>query len=735
VQASSNISGQERRNWAKPFPRLVFLSLLLVLCAEITATSSFPKRLPIILPRLAQQYPSPVAETLEALKTGVDHYQKESYVSALENLPGDREEKTTALGDYILLYRAKSHLMLSHDEDALKTFRLLKSRYPDSPLLGEAILGECQALLKLHNPEAVLSVLHGTGLETGPETLYYQARALDVTGQHDKAVELYLQIYSKYVQSELSSAAADYLLKLSPKILSGARNYSSRLQRAENLIRNNQTQEADKLLKTIGKLTAPDSVSKEKWDLLSADVERRQGRVTKALIHLRKVTQKNPSLQQKAIYLEGLCYRKLDREQALIAARDKLLQLYPRSSSTEELLYSIATYYDVNYKPEKTREAYRVLYDKFPKGRYAQRSLWKLALFSYVESDFGQAATTYWNYLLENPSPSSAIAAMYWLGRCYEKLGDFGHARYLYSRIRFMNSINYYGQLSLQAETSLNKSGVGDGYPFSGIDFNMVEKACSVIQVSPVSIAEPSGNAAQIIERARQLAAAGLPDLALSELRWGINKYPQDDKVLYCMTARIYESKADFNGVISSLRRVFVDYDLRPFESLPDEVWRLLYPMQFRALISTYSAQNKTDASLILGLIRQESGFDEQAHSPANAIGLMQILPSTGRKLARQAGISRFNAKKLYQADVNIALGTLHTFNLLQLYGREELALAAYNAGSSRVDRWLQEYRQGDMAEFVEQIPFNETRSYVKQVLSNKARYNLLSFSVVSEEK
>jgi soluble lytic murein transglycosylase len=133
------------------------------------------------------------------------------------------------------------------------------------------------------------------------------------------------------------------------------------------------------------------------------------------------------------------------------------------------------------------------------------------------------------------------------------------------------------------------------------------------------------------------------------------------------------------------------------------------------------------DPNFILSVIRQESGFEEKARSKANALGLMQIMPATGKKLAKQAAIRRYTSKKLLQADTNITLGAKYLASLMQQYGKEELALAAYNAGNTRVDRWLKEFGNVDMVEFVEQIPFSETRGYVKQVLSNKSHYNLLT--------
>jgi soluble lytic murein transglycosylase len=164
----------------------------------------------------------------------------------------------------------------------------------------------------------------------------------------------------------------------------------------------------------------------------------------------------------------------------------------------------------------------------------------------------------------------------------------------------------------------------------------------------------------------------------------------------------------------------------RPSLSLPNELWDIFFPVRHIRLIKENAAGHDLDPNLILALIRQESAFQESACSSADARGLMQILPATGRSLAREARMARFTVRMLYQPETNIALGTRHLASLLQRYGgRVELALAAYNAGHGRVDRWLQEFGDADVMEFVERIPFSETRGYVRQVLSSKAHYEL----------
>jgi len=186
--------------------------------------------------------------------------------------------------------------------------------------------------------------------------------------------------------------------------------------------------------------------------------------------------------------------------------------------------------------------------------------------------------------------------------------------------------------------------------------------------------------------------------------------------------------KEDFFGVIVTLRKAFPDYSDLPAKSFPEEVWQLFFPVRHSDIISAQAKKYNIAPALILGLIRQESTFKLDARSPANARGLMQVMPRTGRGLARAAGVPRYTVQKLYQADTNIVLGVRHLAYLLERFDNKvELALAAYNAGQSRVDQWMKNLGNVEMTEFVERIPFAETRAYVKQVLTNEAHYSRLA--------
>jgi soluble lytic murein transglycosylase len=590
-------------------------------------------------------------------------------------------------------------------------------------------MGQCQALLALKDAKNVIALLDSHKMEATAENLYYRAKALDLAGENKRAIALYLRIYSEYPTSKYSPLAERGFLALSPVELKGARNYNLRLKRAENLLKANDKQGANTILTSLGRAQAPDATSSQKRNLLMAETEYRLGKATAALTTLKKVKSSDPVVHAKTIYLEAACYRRLDKVKSLIALRDEALKLHPLSGDTEELCYLTATYYDVNYESAKSREAYKVLYQAFPKGSHSQTALQKLSFYSYLAGQYGEAVLGFYRYIRTYSEPLPVSWALFWIGRSYEKLGDFGKAEYFYRRTQMLANYSYYGRLAREAEVTMQKSRTGTSIFLPGIDFKEVTSTCNAIRFPSILMSEPNNSGPPVIERVRQLVAANLPELALAELRGGIRAHPQNEDLFYLAMSQVYLKKGKYSGTIVCLRRVIPDYSGRMMNELPEETWRMLFPMLYWDIISLHAAKAEIDPTLVLGVIRQESSFEEKAKSKSNARGLMQILPSTGRELARKARMSRYNTNSLYHAETNIALGTQFLASLIKRYGKAELALAAYNAGPSRADRWLREYGGNDMAEFVEQIPFSETQGYVKKVLSNKAHYDLLASS------
>jgi soluble lytic murein transglycosylase len=708
------------------FWRACFLFVFLFLILPSLRGRSAPAPLPDVL-REWRAVAGTHAGMLDALKMSIEHYDGKRYADTLAALAGVRDAEKSLFGDYVLLYRAKAGMELKRHSAALEHFRLLEKHFPDSPHLREAVMGQCRALLEMNESGPVKSLLKKYGQYTGAEPMYYNARALHLEGNKEEALALYLQVYSKYPSSSFSSPSYQHILKLSPNAFDGARNYLIRLERAENRIRERNYSAANTLLTALGEVSAPDGKTAQRRNLLRAEAEFNLNRTSAAVAILEKFKTDDPDMHARALYLEGASRRRLKQETAFVALRDRALKLYPRSSDTEELCYSVATYYDVNYEQRKASDAYKVLVQAFPKGRHAERAQWKVALTAWFEGNYPIAASEFRDYIISNPDPVDAGSGIYWLGRCYAKIGAVEEARYLYRRARALIGDGYYGLRAREAEEDLKSVKSSAGSAVFPIGFSEIQKLCDGIQLPDVeAIANPDAAGMEILRRAEHLAAARLESFAIAELRRGAEQYPQNRRAFNYVMAKISAGRENFYEAISTLRRVFLNYNSLGWNDLPEETWDLFYPTLYGDIVAKHAKNAGLDLPLILGLIRQESAFNARARSSANARGLMQLLPGTARETAASAKMTRAQAENLYNPEINIRLGTAYFNSMLRQHGRVELALGAYNAGGSRIKRWVSEFGDDDMAGFVEQIPFAETRNYVKTVLGNAEHYRRL---------
>jgi soluble lytic murein transglycosylase len=159
---------------------------------------------------------------------------------------------------------------------------------------------------------------------------------------------------------------------------------------------------------------------------------------------------------------------------------------------------------------------------------------------------------------------------------------------------------------------------------------------------------------------------------------------------------------------------------------LPNHVQKVLFPVNYWPLIRRHATERGLDPYLIAALVAQESTFDADVRSPANAWGLMQVVPATGKQLARSLKIKRFTTKSLTNPDINVRLGTLYFQRLVKQFGGAHYALASYNAGENRVERWINERPPLPQDEFIDDIPYPETQNYVKRILGTAEDYRRL---------
>ena len=242
---------------------------------------------------------------------------------------------------------------------------------------------------------------------------------------------------------------------------------------------------------------------------------------------------------------------------------------------------------------------------------------------------------------------------------------------------------------------------------------------------APVDPAPPVRAALPTEGTIRLLLASGLYDDALNELRFAQRAWG-NSPAIDATIAWAYHQKGELRRAITLMRRAYPQHLTADGRTLPLEILQVIYPLVYWESIKRESARLGLDPYVVAALIGQESTFDPQIKSSANAWGLMQVMPATGRRLARTLEIRNFSTARLTDPEVNLKLGTYYFARLIQQFGGTYYALASYNAGENRVVRWKAERPDLDEDEFIDDIPFPETQNYVKRILGTAEDYRLL---------
>ena len=323
----------------------------------------------------------------------------------------------------------------------------------------------------------------------------------------------------------------------------------------------------------------------------------------------------------------------------------------------------------------------------------------RLGQIRLQQNDEEAAAEVFGSYLEEFPNGRRWAEASYWMARSLAALGRNEDAQEYLNEIRDRDALSYYGVLV----------------------FDLLEEPFRpAVPSGPVSAPRPWLR--DELTTLDLLVAAGLDA--------GVEAHI--DGLIARVDGSILESLDLADALIE---RGFAIAGIRLGQGLlrngapqTKRLLRVLYPFPHRELVTREARERDIDPIFLAALIRQESAFTPRIHSPAGAIGLMQVMPATGRALARSQGIRGFTSASLETAEINLHLGTRFWLDMERRYadGKLPLVLSAYNAGPSRARRWRQLPEFADPLRFTERIPFDETRGYVKSITRNIGLYQFL---------
>ena len=428
----------------------------------------------------------------------------------------------------------------------------------------------------------------------------------------------------------------------------------------------------------------------------------------------------DPDLRARAQFMAGKAAASDGQHMLAVKRFAALEQDAPHNSLADDArLYGALSYLELGVEARFT-ELLSSMPDDYPDGDMVVEGAFRLALRRLDKQDF-QGAARVLERVLGNKFSTGARAAdfagrdRYFHARALAATGEGERALREYESLILDLPLSYYMLCAYSALSSADPARAK----------TTLDKALSTVQTAPIVVtqrAEFSGpgfsralelfGVGDLDDGARELDALGLADSSRPEILWGLSK-------LYAQAGSVKLSHAAARRALSAAPSNW------PADDWLD-AWKLAFPAPYHDIVEREAKRTSQSPSLIYAIMREESAFDPDAESPADAYGLMQLILPTAKTMARPLGLPADRAA-LKRPSVNVALGSSVLAKYAAAFPENALlAIPAYNAGPNNPKRWLRERPNADFDIWVELIPFVETRRYIKRVLSSRAAYAFL---------
>jgi len=654
---------------------------------------------------------------LARLALGVTSLEQKDYDRAIGNLRA-AQPRLPKIEDYAIYYLITAQIQAKDEADIPKEVELFQNLPAASPLATKAVVLRAKALVDLKNPaEAVRLLRESYGGLPQPDADLTLGLAYEAASDPANAAACYQRVYYGYPDTDAADRASAALILLKEAMGSAYPPPTALqvLQRGDKWLAAREYKRARQEFVSMVPLLA--GLERDRARVRSAVADYLNGDTSAAYRALDSLDLDRSEADAERLYYLAECQRRTNAYDDMLATLKKLTERYPQSPWRLKALVSAANCYLLQNRPDVYEPLYKTAYEDFPQDPVAASCHWKVAWSAYVHRR-AEAADRLREQLERYPSDPRTAASMYFLGKLAESEKNFAAARAYYDKIGSLYPNYYY---AMRAQQRLAEPTIFGAQPAAQVAQYLGGIAFPERRVPAERELSPATRLR--IERARLLAEAGLDDLAESELRFGA----RHDGQPHLLAMELARTASSAYVGLRYMKSFAPDYLSTPFDQMPRRFWELLFPLPYRTDLVRNAKLQNLDPYIVAALIRQESEFNPNALSHKNAYGLTQLIPATGRQMARRNGVRRFRTSMLFQPSTNLKLGTHYLRSMLDEWGGKwEETLASYNAGKTHVEEWITWNSFQEPAEFVETIPFTETREYVQSVLRNAAIYRRL---------
>lgn len=601
------------------------------------------------------------------------------------------------LADYSLYYLGTIARKTGNSAQAHALFQRLLTEYAESPWRGQAALSLAERAYEHQNWDETIRYADRARSSSSPEDIRHtatllSAQAQEHTGNTRKAYYLYQQLRRNAFFSAAGKAAKRHVAQLRTRLkqfrIQAAKDAHAYVEEIQLLAREGDEAGLEILRQQLTQRFALKTLSSKDLQVL-AKVYKAQGHIQAASAALKIVAQRSPKSPQ-ALYDWARLLWNADRDHEARPLFEQLTKRFPRHGLAAEAWYAIGRIYQAHNDDTRAAQTYRQLATRFPHTTLARDGQWRQGWMAYQRGDFRQAESQFSTLARTAKGTPEGESALYWQARSLERQDKRQHAAVVYRQLLERYSHSYY---ALWAERRLGRTP-------------------QPVPLGPaLTVARPklSSRLAHYYERSQELRKMGLVDFARQELDRLKQAVPRSRAFRHFLLVEY--DRLEGYGQALRLAQGLKQAQRRRYD----------FPRAYWDTLTEHPSARQLDPYLVLALIRQESLFDPEAVSPARAYGLMQLLPSTA---ARVAAVPSGEGLPLTNADCNIKLGTTYLRQLLDRYQDNLImAVAAYNAGETAVEKWQTRFPNVEPDEFVENISYRETRNYVKKVLTNYRTY------------